>query len=290
MLHLAKYRHDISDLPTVMIEHNVESLRLKRLANNSSNPAFKLFMYLQYVKLFRFEKNECRHFDICAVVSGDDKNFLAEMSPEANLRVVPNGVDTRYFSDGKGRCIPKSIVWVGGMKNMYNKEAVEYFCHSIFPLIHKEIPEIRFVAIGTNPSPSLLNLAKTNPNVKILGFVDDVRPAMREAAVYIAPIKSGGGTKLKVLNALSMAKPLVTTSVGAEGIDVTDGVHFMLADDAATFAEKTVELLNNPELAKKLGDNGRKRMIEKYDWEIIGKQMDDIYNELAQRTPSEKAK
>jgi len=290
MLHLARYRHDIPALPTVMIEHNVESLRLKRLAMNSSNPVLKIFLYLQYMKLYSFEKRECSRFNVCAPVSEYDRDCISEMSPSANLRVVPNGVDTKYFSPGKEKIVPKSLVWVGGMKDLYNREAVEYFCRFIFPLIMRDVPDVKFIAIGKSPAPTLEELARTNHNIKIPGFVEDIRKVMREAAVYIAPMKSGGGTKLKVLNALSMAKPLVTTSVGAEGIDITDGVHFMLADDAVTFAAKTVKLLNNPALAKKLGDNGRKRMIEKYSWDIIGRQMDDIYNELAGRKTSEQTK
>jgi len=290
MLHLARYRHDIPALPTVMIEHNVESLRLKRLAMNSSNPALKIFLYLQYMKLYSFEKRECSRFNVCAPVSEYDRDCLQKMSPTANLRVVPNGVDTKYFSPGKEKIVPKSLVWVGGMKDLYNREAVEYFCRSIFPLIIRDVPDVKFIAIGKSPAPALEELARTNPNIKISGYVEDIRKAMRKAAVYIAPMKSGGGTKLKVLNALSMAKPLVTTSVGAEGIDVTDGVHLMIADDAAGFAKKTVELLNNPVLAKRLGTNGRKRMMEKYSWDIIGRQIDEIYHEIAGRTKSEKSK
>ncbi len=283
MLHLARYRHDIPALPTVMIEHNVESLRLKRLAMNSSNPVLKMFLYFQYMKLHAFEKRECSRFDVCAPVSDYDRDCLREMSPGARLRVVPNGVDTAYFSPGAEEIIPRSLVWVGGMKDLYNREAVEFFCTEIFPLIHEKVPEVRFVAIGKSPPPALEELARKNAKVEMAGFVDDIRGAVRRAAVYVAPMKSGGGTKLKVLNALAMGKAVVTTPVGAEGIEVTDGVHLLIADDAVSFAEKTIALLNDPELAGRLGQKGRERMLERYDWHIIGGEMDEIYWELMGR-------
>ncbi len=141
---------------------------------------------------------------------------------------------------------------------------------------------MKLTVVGKSPPKKLLQLSETNRNVKVVGYVEDVRPYINSSAIYIAPIKSGSGTKLKVLNALSMAKPVVTTSIGAEGIDVKDGEHLLIADDAKVFADKTIELLKNPELAMKLGQNGRRLMIEKYDWEIIGQKMLRVYEELVE--------
>ncbi len=283
MLHLAGYRGSIKKIPTVLIEHNVESIRVKRLAKNSRNPLFKVFMYMQYLKLYHFEKNECSNYDVCAPVSENDKNILKTMCPEADLVVVPNGVDTKYFIPGNEKIIPDSIIWVGGMKDMYNHEAVDFLVDEIFPLVRTEVPNVKLTVIGRSPTKKLLQLEKTNENVKVLGYVDDVRTAIGEAAVYIAPIRSGGGTKLKILNALSMAKPVVTTTIGAEGIEVKDNEHLLIADDPELFAKKTVELLRDPVRAKKLGENGRRLMLEKYDWDIIGEKMNEIYNRVANR-------
>ncbi len=281
MLHMARYRENIKDLPTVLVEHNVESLRLRRLSRNSRNPILKLFLFYQYLKLYRFEKREPRFFDVCTPVSQNDADTLREMGAGGNLTIIPNGVDTGYFSPGNKKAAPRSLVWVGAMNDMYNSEAVNYFCEEIFPLIHKEVPDVKFTAIGKSPTKKLMRLASANKNIKVLGYVDDVRGAIDEAAVYIAPIKSGGGTKLKVLNALSMARPVVTTTVGAEGIEVRDNEHLLIADGPKLFAKRTVELLLDPARAAKLGENGRRLMLEKYDWDIIGRKMNAIYESLA---------
>jgi len=280
MLHLSRYRREIQNIPTTLTEHNVESLRILSLLKNSKNLIFKTFMYLQYIKLKRFEKRICPNFDICVTVSEYDLKALKAISPSAKFVVVPNGVDTSYFAPDGFSHVPDSLIWVGGMNSMYNKEAVDFFVNEIFPLIEKEIPNVKFTVIGKSPTKKLLHLSKINGNVKAIGYVDDVRPYINSAAVYVASIKSGGGTKLKVLNALSMAKPVVTTSVGAEGIEVNDNEHLLIADDPELFAKKTVELLRNPEVAGKLGENGRNLMIEKYDWGIIGKKMNKVYDEL----------
>ncbi len=282
MLHLARYRLIFDNVPTILTEHNVESLRVFRLAKNSKNLILKMFMYLQYIKLKRFEKQACPNFNICATVSEDDLKTLKRMNPSANYVVIPNGVDTSYFAPDGQNPIPDSILWVGGMESMYNREAVEFFIEEIFPIIYKSIPDVKFTVVGKSPPKKLLRLSETNKNVKVVGYVEDVRPYVNSSAVYIAPIKSGSGTKLKVLNALSMAKPVVTTSIGAEGIEVKNGEHLLIADDPKVFAEKTIELLRNPELAMKLGRNGRRLTVEKYDWEIIGQKMLRVYKELAE--------
>lgn len=283
MLHLARYISDInSTIPTTLTEHNVESLRVLRLLKNSKNIIFKIFMYLQYLKLKRFEIHACKNFDICAVVSEDDLKILRKMSPSANFVVVPNGVDTSYFTPDGCAFVPDSLIWVGGMDSIYNRQAVDFFIDEIFPLIYREMPNLKFICVGKSPTKKLLRLAEINKNVNPVGYVEDVRPYINSSAVYIAPIKSGSGTKLKILNALSMAKPVVTTSIGAEGIEVKDGEHLLIADAPKVFADKTVKLLRNHEFAMKLGKNGRRLMLEKYDWEIIGQKMLRVYEELVE--------
>jgi len=290
ILHVSGYRKNAHGIPSVLVEHNVESQRVWRLMKNSSNAVFKAYMYLQYLKLRRFESKECAAFDICAPVSKDDMETLRKMSPSARFVVVPNGVDTAYFAPGRLRSELRSLIWTGGMDNMYNREAVDFFVEEVFPLIEEKVPGVRFKAVGRSPTKNLLRLAAANRNVEATGYVDDVRDAIAGAAVYIAPIKSGGGTKLKVLNALSMARPVVTTTVGAEGIEVVDNEHLLIADDPRLFAEKTIELLRDPTRAARLGENGRKLMLEKYDWDIIGEKMNGIYETLAKGRPGKDKK
>ena len=281
LLHLSRYAELLGAIPKALTEHNVESHRVWRLAKNSKNPVFKLYMYMQYKKLYAFEKKMCSMFDVCITVSEDDSKRLKEISPGANLIEIPNGVDTKYFQPGLGEIEPHSMIWVGGMHDLYNREAVEFFCHKIFPQIHDKIEDVKFVAIGASPPRSLIDLAAQNENVKILGYVDDIRPYLDAASVFVAPIKSGGGTKFKVLNALAMGKAVVTTTVGAEGINVRDGENVMIADDATVFAQKTIALLSDSHFSISLGKEGRKLIIKEYDLTAIGKRQNDLYELIA---------
>jgi glycosyltransferase involved in cell wall biosynthesis len=287
MLHLGQYMSGV-DVPKMLTEHNVESLRVYRLLKNSRNVLFKGFMYFQYLKLKRYERDICTKADVCAVVSENDMNELKAIGAQARFVVIPNGVDTDYFAP-EGRSDHLSLIWTGGMNSLYNREAVDFFADSIFPRIEEKIPDVKFSIVGAGQTKKILKLRDKNQNVRLTGYVDDVRPYMDAATVYIAPIKSGSGTKLKVLHALSMGKPVITTTVGAEGLDVQDGVHLLIEDDPKMFAEKTVYLLTNPAVAERLGKNGRRLMVEKYDWRIIGRKISEVYGAFADRAPSESA-
>ncbi|MFA5073582.1 MAG: glycosyltransferase [Nitrospirota bacterium] len=280
ILHVSMYAHRIAAIPRALTEHNIESLRVKRLAQNAKNPLLTLYLYLQYKKLFAYEKQACTLFDLCVAVSKNDLQVLQHMNPSGRMIEVPNGVDTEHFSPAPDAWEPGSLLWVGSMHDLYNREAVDYFCSEIFPRIEEEIPAVSFTAIGSHPTNALKALAMRSASVRVQGYVADVRPYFSAASVFLAPLKSGGGTKLKVLNALSLGKAVVTTRVGAEGIDVEDGVHLVIADDPTSFAQKTIELLRNPEKIKTMGEKGRQRILERYDWSAIGKIQLNAYREL----------
>ncbi|MCD6565053.1 MAG: glycosyltransferase [Bacteroidales bacterium] len=280
ILHMARYLEDISYVPNLLTEHNIESNRLRTLVYNSKNPFFKLYMYLQYKKLFLFEQRMINEFDLVVAISPEDINGLKVMAPKANLTCLPNGVDTDFFKPAPVLPESKSIIWTGGMRDMYNKEAMNYFCSRIFPNIYSKIKGLKFVVIGDSPTPSVIELARRYEGVEIRGYVDDIRPFIESSMVFVAPLKSGGGTKLKVLNAMSMGKAVVTTKIGAEGIDVINGQHLVIADDPDSFARNIVELLNSSNNIKRLGENARRLIIEKYDWRIISRQANEIYDQL----------
>jgi sugar transferase (PEP-CTERM/EpsH1 system associated) len=284
MLPLARYLNDIGDVPSVLVQHNVESQRVYRLAQNSKSLIFKLFMLEQFRKLYKFEKNVLDKFAICTAVSDVDATHFRRMNSQARIYVIPNGVDTKFFTCENFSTLGNSLIWVGSMRDLYNREAVDYFCTEIFPRIREVVPDVSFNAVGRSPTKVLVELSKSDTNVSVLGYVDDIRPHVKKAAVYVAPMRSGGGTKLKILNALSMGKAVVTTSVGAEGIDINHREHVMIADDPETFTTMTIDLLRNPELRKELGKNGRKWMVERYDWEKICSNMEHAYNEIRSLT------
>jgi len=219
MLHLAGYRHEVDKLPCVLVNHNVESLRMRRWAKVETNPALKLFLLYQSTKLRHFERRVCPEFDICTAVSEEDRRMLVELCDGGQFDVVPNGVDTDYFYPASTETLPNSMVWAGSMKSPYNRDAVDYFIKAIWPLIQERITDAKVTFVGGSPTAQLQKAAQKSHTVSFTDYVDDVRPYIANAAVFVAPIRAGSGTKIKVLNAMAQGKPVVTTTVGAEGIE-----------------------------------------------------------------------
>ena len=222
----------------------------------------------------------CSRFDRCVVVSEFDKSLLTKICPHGKYVMVPNGVDTEFYKPLHVEIVPNSLIWVGPMEDPHNKNAVDFFLRKILPVIQSGLPDIKVKFIGHSPTKTLIEKSKRNPNLEILGYVEDIRPHVSKAAVFIAPIISGSGTKLKVLTALALGKPVVTTSLGAEGIKVTPSDDLIIADNPKDFANETISLLKNAELRRKLGENGRNLIAREYSWKVITQKMNKIYEEI----------
>ena len=280
MLALGLFRKNYNDIPTILTNHNVESLRLFRWMKQEKNLVIKAYLYYQYRKLRKFEKTICPQFDRCITVSKEDNRYLIELCRKDNFAIIPNGVNIDYFKPQKTKIEADKLVWVGAMDGPYNADAVDYFLEEILPLIQEKVPQVKIDFLGRGATKKLKE-ASQNPNIKIHGFVEDVRPYINRAAVYIAPIRSGSGTKIKVLNALSLGKAVVTTPVGAEGIDVIDNENIMIANTPREFADKTIHLLQHPKETIIMGNKGRQLIEETYDWKIIERDMTNLYREVA---------
>jgi glycosyltransferase involved in cell wall biosynthesis len=277
MLALGLYRGHLRDTPVILTNHNVESLRLYRWAEIEKNPFTKSFLFYQYLKLKQFEKRICPGFNVCIVVSDYDKSYLKNLCGMDNFAVIPNGVDIHYFKAGSVEVSKNHMVWVGGMTGPYNSDAVDFFIEKIWPLIKYKVPEATIDFAGGRPTQILRNQAVEDKSVHVLGFVPDIRPIVEGASVFIAPIRIGSGTKIKVLNAMAQAKPVVATTIAAEGIDVTRGENILIADDPEEFAEKVLYLLRNEEIARKMGKRARELVEEKYNWDLIAENIHRIY-------------
>jgi glycosyltransferase involved in cell wall biosynthesis len=210
-------------------------------------------------------------------VSNADAETLRGICPGARTAVVPNGVDTEYFTP-RGAGDSPTLVFTGGMNMFANRDAVEWFLHEIWPSIRARVPGARFVAIGQRPSPRLLEAVAADPSIEAPGHVPDVRPWVARAAVYVVPMRVGGGTRLKVLDAMAQRKALVCTSLGAEGIEADDGQHFVRADSAREFSDRVVDLLQNPSRRLELAAAARARVEERYAWPVIGRRLADAYD------------
>jgi len=282
ILPLAVYLPLFYSCKKVLVEHNVEYLRLKSWVNKEKNIFVKMYLSLQVQKVRNFEKQACGKFDLCIVVSENDKRNISSMNPRARILIIPNGVDVDYFkNDNTITQEPNSIIWVGGTGEFYNRNSLINFLKAAFPLIVRKVPNLIFYIIGTVNSRELLGLVeKYSKNIKILGEVEDIRPWVCRAMAYVAPICSGGGTKIKVLNAMALSKVVVTTTCGAEGIDVLNGKELFIADSPNDFAERTIFLLKEKEIRNEMGRLGRELIVQKYSWEKILADYDDIYLKL----------
>jgi glycosyltransferase involved in cell wall biosynthesis len=254
---------------------------LKRRSKYAGNLLAGAYLALQAWKLRRFERKTAAMFGHHTTCSGADKETLLQDSRDARVEVVPNGVDTEFFSNTGDTERPNTLIYVGGMTWHPNHDAMRFFIEEILPLLKKEVPDIEMTHIGRQTGDEFFRKAEREKALRILGFVDDIRPELSRAAVYVVPLRIGGGTRLKVLDALSMGCAIVSTSIGCEGIDVTDGKDIIIADDAESFARKTVEVLSDTELRQRLRENARKLAEEKYSWKTIAPKLERVYQQLA---------
>ncbi len=261
-------------VPVVLFEHNVEYLIWQRLASLERRPLHRALLELEWRKLRHAEAAACADADLTVAVSEHDRQRLLGLAPRGRLATIPTGVDTSYFRSN-GRCeIPSRLVFTGSMDWHPNEDAVIYFSKAILPLIRTVVPDVSFVVVGRHPSRRVWDLAAAT-GVVVTGAVDDVRPYIDEAAVYVVPMRGGSGTRLKLFEALAMAKAVVSTSVGAEGLSITPGVEFAVADDPDDFAQTVVSLIQDPDQRRALGQAGRTLVETHHSWEQVARHFEN---------------
>jgi glycosyltransferase involved in cell wall biosynthesis len=208
------------------------------------------------------------------------------MCPGLPLAVVANGVDIDYFSSSRENPEAETIVFTGSMAHPPNNEAALHFCRNIFPGILAVRPNVRFTIVGSSPSREVMAL-DNGGNIKVTGFVEDTRPYLDSAAVVVVPLLSGSGTRLKIMEAMAMSKAIISTSIGAEGIEYSAGEDILIADEDSDFAEQVVTLLANQNRRTLLGQSARKLVESKYSWPNLAKQLENVYSAaVAKRTVS----
>ena len=257
-------------VPVVLFEHNVEYMIWQRLGAVESRAWRRALIEIEWRKLRAREADACTDADLTIAVSEDDKQRLEAIAPDMRAVSVPTGVDTNYFTPNGYRERATRLVFSGSMDWHPNEDAVIHFADAILPRIQAAIPDASFTIVGRNPSPLVQALA-SRPGIIVTGTVDDVRPWIGEAAVYVVPLRVGSGTRLKIFEALAMGKAVVSTTVGAEGLGLQPGQHFQPADDPAAFTDAVVTLLRDREQRHALGHAGRSLVEANYSWPIVAR-------------------
>jgi glycosyltransferase involved in cell wall biosynthesis len=284
MLPLTAYLDEFSGLAKVLVNHNVESVRLFRWFQAESNWLKKLYLGIQWAKLRRYERAAVQKFDGCVAVSETDRSLLEERGADGCFYVVPNGTDTEFFKPCGRPKIENSVLWFGHMDVHTNRDAVLYFWREIYPVLRRRCPDVHVRFVGTAPPREIAHAADKDPRVTVTGFVEDIRPYVDEAHVVVVPIRIGSGTRLKILDAMAMGKAIVSTSVGCEGLAVTDGENILVADDPEDFSRKVVMLLRDAELRRTLEGNAL-QLAKECAWQKMCSLQEKVYQEVARPAP-----
>lgn len=274
-LWMAVHRSAVEGLPTVVADHNVEHLVLEKRAALES-PVARRFWQVQASRMRTFERRILRESTCAVAVSDADAEGLRRLEPEARVFTVPNGVDTEFFTPEWNAEQRNAVVFVGNMDYQPNVDAVRYFVSDIWPLIRRQSPQTEFFVIGARP-PAAVQKCSDTAGVRVLGFVDDVRPWLRECSVYVAPLRAGGGTKLKVLTAMACGAAIVSSPIGAEGIELENGREMWVEDSPQATADRVLALLTDSAERRRLGESGRRLVERLYSWPRIGEINEQVY-------------
>jgi glycosyltransferase involved in cell wall biosynthesis len=265
--------------PVVLFQHNVETMLWRRMATMESSPLRKLSYSIEAWKMSAYETRTLRRFQHVIAVSEQDRDAMLTLSSGCPITVVPTGVDTEQYQIAPSAAgQPPVIVFTGSMDWEPNIDAMEYFCREIWPEVLDAFPDARFQIVGRNPHPRVKRLA--SPSVEVTGTVASVTDYLHAATIVIVPLRIGGGTRLKIFEAMAMGKAMVSTSIGAEGLAVTHGRDLLIADDAPAFAAGILQLLRDPELRRRY-EQAAAALAARYDWSQIARSFADVLRDAA---------
>lgn len=298
-LQMAQFVPDGARVATLLDEHNVEWRIIERIAHSDPSRIKRLVAKHEYPKLCSFETLACEKADYVLTVTEEDKAVLsgslgtgAEDRMTLRIEAIPIGVDIEYFDYSWKPTKSANSMFVGTLYWPPNIDSVTHFSRDILPLVREEIPDAGFDIVGLRPAKAVVGLGKSIAGVDVTGSVDDVRPYMSRSRVFVVPLRAGSGMRVKILNAMAVGVPVVSTSIGCEGIEglvtvrkpadsgANRQANIWIADSRAEFSEAVVTLTRDEELATMLSHNGRKLMVDKYDWEIIRQKILEFYGEI----------
>jgi len=263
--------------PVVLFQHNVESALWKRQAKHEASTVKRLAFKMESAKMSPYERAAVRRFQHVIAVSDHDRELMSAMTDASRISVVPTGVDLAEYGALTKKPRPlneePNVLFLGSMDWEANIDGVDFFCRDVWPTVKAAVPGAKFWVVGRNPPPRIATRA--SDSIVVTGRVDSVLPYLHEAAVFVVPLRIGGGTRLKIYEAMAAGKATVSTTIGAEGLDVHHGEDILLADDAESFAASVVDLLKDNEKRTRIGENAA-RLAAQYDWEINSERFEKI--------------
>jgi len=260
-------------VPVVVDLHDSHTLLYERLLAMERRPSRKLPLYLETRSIARWERSLQGFCDLIITNSAVDEQVVKRLAPSARTMTIANGVDTDYFAPGADAPDRTRLVFTGVMDYGPNEDAVVHFCEDVFPHIRRAVPDAEFWAVGPDPSARVRAFDR-EPGLHVTGKVDDVRPYVRSAAVFVCPLRSGAGMKNKILAAMAMGRPVVATSLSLEGIEARPDEHVLMADGPENFAAQVVRLLLDESLGRRLGDKAHRLVTEGYSWNARGEMLE----------------
>lgn len=260
-------------IPTVLFQHNVEAMIWQRHADNARNPLMRLYMKHQWRKMLNFEREQCLRFSHVVAVSESDAGVLRREYGVQSPSHVATGVDLEYFgAHAEVSASGHDIVFVGSMDWMPNEDGIRWFVDQVLPKVRLEVPSAKLFVVGRSPSEAIRDLGRRDIGVKVTGTVADVRPYVRSAALFVVPLRIGGGTRLKIFEAMAMGTPVVSTTIGAEGLPIIDGEHLVIADTPRALADEIIRLLRDRGAARALADSAAQYVRLNCSWDAVAEQ------------------
>lgn len=257
-------------VPVVLFQHNVEAEIWRRHTEVASNPLSRWYFGLQWRRTEAFEREACRVADHVVAVSDNDAQIFRERYGVTSVSSVPTGVDVAFFDPSSFAArVPGRLVFTGSMDWMPNADGITWFTEKVWPRVRAARPDATFSVVGRNPPAAVQALATPGSGITVTGSVPDVRPYLGEGSAFVVPLRIGGGTRLKIYEAMAMECPVVSTTIGAEGLPVHHGEHLFIADREADFATRCVELLDNVTSATAMGDRAARYVRDHFGWDAV---------------------
>ena len=279
-LNMAQFALRVCDARKVLDLHNALWTLYRRLWE-TLGPGLRRWLFGREWRLLRrYEGQMCRQFDAVLAVSEEDRRALIDVGARDDIRVIPIAIDTDEVAMVERAPTAPNVMHMGTMFWPPNVDGILWFLREIYPLVKATVLNVRCTLIGARPPQEIVQFGETDPSIRVTGYVDDPAPYLRDSSLMVVPLRAGGGMRVKILNALAQGIPMVSTTLGCEGIAVRPGEHILIADEPAAFAEAVTRLLNDPVLAERLAKNGRALVEAQYDYRVACQPLDRIYGEL----------